>query len=479
MIREDQGPADEFVIALDGAFRAAGLTAGAKPTEYTNADKAQLWAELRQLDDIEITDLSIGPGRFVVEGEAAAKQAAKKAWWYGDGLLLLQRYSASARLRRGGRQLSKLEQSGKRLSHEECQQITATKVFTELCTAVRADKLTEAVTIISGKDDISAKLMRALLSAKSLEGITITSKENELQDVVNVLLSLNKMLGAAARGTIQKHFVSMPFVTLDFAENVRYALADIDDPAKAMLAGAALLLNCSAPELASKQYAEVLCAVRCIGDIWHLMMGAQIGTSTDAHLAAMLNVWATQDTAFVLWPAFAPDDGANPIAMVKRVVVTRVEEWFMEYWQFLRTGKDAPDMSLAQFLSPKELTREHLVYGSMLRKLEEFKRSAFAPPLPVGPPPVKNPRGEEICGYCVGQGKNHFQTRHAESNCHHKNPKPKPKPNQKRGGEENNPGDAKKQKLKKEWARDGKCWNCGGDHKKFECPQLKGGGGGR
>ena len=94
--------------------------------------------------------------------------------------------------------------------------------------------------------------------------------------------------------------------------------------------------------------------------------------------------------------------------MVKRVVVTRVEEWFMEYWQFLRTGKDAPDMSLAQFLAPKELTREHLVYGSMLRKLEEFKRSAFAPPLPVGPPPAKNPRGEEICGYCVGQGKKHY-----------------------------------------------------------------------
>ena len=44
---------------------------------------------------------------------------------------------------------------------------------------------------------------------------------------------------------------------MDFAENVRYALADIDDPAKAMLAGAALLLNCSVPELASKQYAEI------------------------------------------------------------------------------------------------------------------------------------------------------------------------------------------------------------------------------
>ena len=48
LIREDLGPADEFVIALDGAFRAAGLTAGTKTTECTNADKAQLWAEVRQ-----------------------------------------------------------------------------------------------------------------------------------------------------------------------------------------------------------------------------------------------------------------------------------------------------------------------------------------------------------------------------------------------------------------------------------------------
>ena len=33
LIRENLGPADEFAIALDGAFRAAGLTAGAKTTE--------------------------------------------------------------------------------------------------------------------------------------------------------------------------------------------------------------------------------------------------------------------------------------------------------------------------------------------------------------------------------------------------------------------------------------------------------------
>ena len=122
----------------------------------------------------------------------------------------------------------------------------------------------------------------------------IPEKEPEKAKVYDALIELNRMVAEAIQGKVHSLFPLRKLTTLAFAESVRDALATIDDSVAGVKKTLAMLLGCEQQQLKQQQHANILPALTAVGDVWTIVLGADLaGPYLGRNMASALGIWAT------------------------------------------------------------------------------------------------------------------------------------------------------------------------------------------
>jgi hypothetical protein len=376
-LQSDKGPGVQaFALAADAMLRSQGIMKGAAPVqaEWQAHHTGAVWGELDFCTGgLDMTGLLIGNEVFLGDG-STTQDAAKLAWWAGQGQKVPRAYGSALKGQMSSRLLHKDELSGKVISQPEATMIYNSALFPKVLKAVQEDDLATVQMHLDGSSDAAIKLRRGLMYFQLIAGMKIQEGEPQRKAVFNLMIEINRMIAEKLQGKIQNLFVNRRSTSLAFAEKVRDSLVTIVATKEAVRDTMAVLLECRVSDLGGMQYAELHPAVRAVGEFWQIALGSRIGEDAGRNLVAVLDTWAQVDTTFGSWKQFAPKDEATPMALVNRIIIPRVKEWMEGFWEFLRTGKKEPDTKLQEWVEARTMKLEDDDYADMVKATKRLRR---------------------------------------------------------------------------------------------------------
>ena len=376
------GPgASIFAQAFDAQLRGTGVDGfkSAAPATFQEWHVGAVWAEIDKSTDVDFSSLTIGRQVYLgASTDAGPIAAAKASWWSKDGAKALRLLTQSAKGRAGGRKFTKDELQGRILSYKECMVIVNSKAWRRFLEAIDRDDLAAAQRCLSKSSKSAKQLRRAFIGIQKAETMQIPEKEPEKAKVYDALIELNRMVAEAIQGKVHSLFPLRKLTTLAFAESVRDALATIDDSAAGVKKTLAMLLGCEQQQLKQQQHANILPALTAVGDVWTIVLGADLaGPYLGRNMASALGIWATVDGSFEAWPAFIEKDSPCPYSLISSILLPRITEWTGALWEALRKGKKMPaavDMALSEFIEHRLMKSEDDDYNEMCRMAKRIQR---------------------------------------------------------------------------------------------------------